>query len=279
MFLLASSVTHVIGCSVSRSYDPVVAARVRSRTTAEFALGVYYKPGDHAMTGLERELVPLIIDEATSKKPARDTLICTPAEQGICDSSGAAVYSATSTVSIVGQAYDQVLYVWFYHSIDAQVLGRGVRVVIGRDGFPMLWEALSPVDATRVFFVSRGLEEHAARQFGAVLPGRTFAIERSIQESPGVVVARILSDGPVPMGPWVYVGRSPAREIVTVLCRCMPSQVDEFVRTIKYDLQPFEAIPDGVYAEWLRGLTSGVVLTDLLRWPVDDAATSASANK
>ncbi len=258
------------GCSGSRSYDPAIALRVRSRTTTEFARGTYYKPGDHGLVGLEQLLVPLIVDETVSKKPEASSLICTPAREGGCDSGVSTVYCAASKVAIDGQSYDQVLYVWFYQSGVEDVSGRGVRVVMGHDGFPMFWEALDSGESGHVLYVSRGIEDRAIAEFGSPLFSRKFAIERSVREAPEVVVARVLDDGPVAMGPWVYVGGEPSREIVTFLCRCMPSQVDGFVRTIKYELQPLEAIPLGFRSDWFRELLSVDDLTGVLRWPVGD---------
>lgn len=266
-FLAVMCTPHLVGCGAGRAFDAVHAAKVCARTATAFDLGLYYKPGEHGMTGLERAVVPLIVDQADSRKPGPETLICTPNAAGECLSRSATVYSATSGVTIGGHAFDQVLYVWFYHSPDGGVVVRGVRVVVGPDGFPMLWEALSPDGPARVFFVSRALEELAARQHGSQTSPRRFAVERDVARAPGVVVARVLDDGPVAIGPWVYLGRPPAREIVTVLCRCMPSQVSEFVRTMKYDLQPIEAIPHGVFSSWIEGLTAREDLTELLRWP------------
>ena len=61
----------------------------------------------------------------------------------------------------------------------------------------MVWEALSTDDDRRVLFVSRSLEEAAAREFGKPLPGRTFSIERAVEEAREVVVVRLLEDGSV----------------------------------------------------------------------------------
>lgn len=262
----AMCMSQLFGCNVHPTFDPTIAAQFRAKTTAEFARGIYYKPKDHGMTGLEEALVPLIIEETQSNNPEKKAFICTPNETGGCDSGAATIYSAPAKVTIANQQYDQTLFLWFYHAIDEGLQVRGVRIVLGPDGFPMLWEALSPGSATRVFFVSRELEELATKQFGSPVSGRTFAIERATREAPRVVVARVLDDGPVVMGPWVYVGRGPARKIVTLLCRCMPSQVSELVATIGYDLQPVEAIPVGVHTAWIESLTAEEDLTGLLRW-------------
>jgi len=268
-------------CVHQSQFDPLVSKRIRAKTTTEFARGIYYKPGDHALTGLERELVPVIIDESESRKPDSDRFICTPtgAQSDQCDPQIATIYSAVSRITVGGRSYDQVLFVWFYRAIERQLEIRGIRIVLGPDGFPMLWEALSPRERTRVFFVSQSLEQLARKQLGLPLAGRTFSIERSTRNAPQVVVARVLQDGPIPMGPWVYLARPPSREIITLLCRCMPSQVSQIVRTIKYDLQPIEAVPRSAQSPWLNSLTTPQDMTEIFRWPNIAALAGAVSNE
>lgn len=102
----------------------------------------------------------------------------------------------------------------------------GVRITVGSDGFGVVWEVLDARAPEVVLYVSRSAESLAERQFGVALPGRRFAIERSVTEAPEVVVVRALEDGPAPMGPYVYV--DDADRIISVLCRCSPAQVEAF---------------------------------------------------
>ena len=67
-------------------------------------------------------------------------------------------------------------------------------------------------------------------------------IERSTQGAPRVVVARVIDDGPVAMGPIVYLSAG-ARAVSTLICRCMPAQVKTLRTTAAYDLLPLPAIP------------------------------------
>ncbi len=97
-----------------------------------------------------------------------------------------------------------------------------------------------------VFFVSSSLELTAKESFKHVLPGRRFAIERPTDQAPAAIVAGTFEDGPIPMGPYVYLS-APDRRITTVICRCSPSQVGEFVQSVYYELIPLET---------LRGLSS-----------------------
>jgi hypothetical protein len=175
-----------------------------------------------------------------------------------------------------------VVYVWRYPAPTGgerciSCEGRGVRITLGQDGLPLVWEALSTDTRTRVLFIAESLEQAARREFGEPLPGRRFSIERAADEAPDVVVARIIDDGPVPMGPYVYLNAPPSRAVTTVLCRCSPSQVEAFIETRYYDLLPLETIDPTsrglmrwvgtlVYDESRRA-APGKSLDRILRWP------------
>ena len=129
-----------------------------------------------------------------------------------------------------------------------------------------------------LLFVSRSLESAARSTFGPPSPRRRFSIERLITDAPLSVVARVLDDGPIPMGPYVYVDSE--GRVTTVLCRCMPSQVRAFSGNGYYDLQPLEALgPIGSVA--MRGMDGfskknhtsrqevhEKPITERLRWPL-----------
>lgn len=155
-----------------------------------------------------------------------------------------AVYLREGTATLPTGAHQQLSYLWCEgksktpDSFKARWLG--VRMTLDSRGNPVIWEAFAEGDQTVKIFVARSLEERAAKHFGAALPGRQFAIERAAQEQPAVVVARILEDGPEPMGPFVYV--SSDDEITTVLCRCMPSQFSNVRKTYEYRLEALAAV-------------------------------------
>jgi len=79
------------------------------------------------------------------------------------------------------------------------------------------------------------LEVGAAIQFQKPLPGRRFCVERSLKETPHVIVARWIDDGPLPMGPILYVGAG-THNILTIACRCMPTQARRLVSQEFYNL-------------------------------------------
>ena len=103
----------------------------------------------------------------------------------------------------------------------------------------MIWEVLADNSKAKLFFVSLSLEAAAAAEFGKPLPGRRYAIERSVEAAPDVIVARVIDDGPIPMGPIVYLSAG-TREVSTLICRCMPAQAGKLVATRTYDLLPFQ---------------------------------------
>jgi hypothetical protein len=157
-----------------------------------------------------------------------------------------------SRVSVGGRCHDLVTYSWWYASGE---VGEGVsaleagaiRVLLGDDGFPLLYEVASagrsPDDdpRRRVFYVSASLEQAARDTFCDPLPGRQFSIEQSADRMAHVTVAGVVEDGPVPMGPYVYLA-SGTHEVKAVLCRCSPSRVDAVVATRYYVLDEADSL-------------------------------------
>jgi hypothetical protein len=134
---------------------------------------------------------------------------------------------------------------------------RGVVITVDLEGWPVLTEVLATT-SSRVFFVTERLERAAEQEFGAALRHRKFAIERSSRSVPGIVVARVIQDGPMPMGPMLYVTRN-QQTVTTVLCRCMPAQLKSIEGPRNYEL---------VMIEWPRDLgLEGMALNDCLRLP------------
>jgi hypothetical protein len=99
---------------------------------------------------------------------------------------------------------------------------------------------LADSSGAELIYVSRNLEAAAVAEFGRPLPGRRYTIEHSPEEAPNVIVARIIDDGPVVMGPIVYLTAG-TRAVATLICRCMPAQAKRLLGTSVYDLLPFQA--------------------------------------
>jgi hypothetical protein len=118
-------------------------------------------------------------------------------------------------------------------------------MILDHRGFAIVWEVLSSEAGLRVLYVSKPIEDAARRQYGDPLPDRRFVVEPHVAEHPDVVVARIVGDGPQPMGPFVYLDY-PARRVSTLICRCEPSQVDLFPQSRMYRLVALEQVDSAV---------------------------------
>ena len=77
---------------------------------------------------------------------------------------------------------------------------QGIRITLNSAGQPAIWEVLADGSGAELIFVSQSLEAAALAEFGKPLPGRRYAIERSVEEAPSVVVARVIDDGPMAHG-------------------------------------------------------------------------------
>jgi len=139
------------------------------------------------------------------------------------------------------------------------------------DGFPCVWAILAAgfvrdhSAPLKLLFVSDSLEQAAAKAFGPPLPGRRYSIERDVGDAPTTVVPRIVEDGPIPMGPYVYLAAD-THALTTLLCRCEPSQARSFIETDYYDLQDLADLGTWgrPWRDWGNVLFQ---IQDHLRWP------------
>ena len=74
---------------------------------------------------------------------------------------------------------------------------------------------------------------------GLPCPGRRYSIQASALNAPAIVVGGLVEDGPIPMGPIVYV-ESTTNAISTIHCRCTAAQVRIVSETRVYALRPME---------------------------------------
>jgi hypothetical protein len=149
----------------------------------------------------------------------------------------AQVFHHVSSVLIQGKPHAQFTYWWRAAAFpsDPRPSLTGVRLTLDANGLPAIWEELSGRGDVRVVYVAENLEAKATQEFGGPLAGRQFAVDRSLAETPRVVVARLLADAPMAMGPVVLL-RTDGREIVNLSCRCMPTQARELVGHGEYQL-------------------------------------------
>jgi hypothetical protein len=214
------------------------------RTRIEFADALFYKPADD-LPAEQRRMAPLIVQQI-ARGSADD------AHPRIAGIEGSALTTAAATppsifvwkpdVNLPSGSRRQVNHLWCFarrNPLDKQLrpVWQGVRMTPDARGFPVIWEVLDDREPLAVIFIAKSLEAASAAAYGPPLPGRRFSIERGVDECPDVVVARLLDDGPEPMGPLVYL-RASDLAVTTLLCRCMPAQYSNAVEQNTYRLAP-----------------------------------------
>jgi len=233
VLLLAGLVlTAMTGCTTRPlAIHPEQATAFRTRAEAHFQRGFYLKPTEASNVATQVwQLAPLFIIEASETHSLQDLPAPVARPQ---------VFFQPGHTMLNGRRHEQMTYWWTYpnDSRDRRdaLSAQGVRITLNTAGQPVIWEVLADTSGAQVGFVAQSLEAQAVREFGTPLDGRRFAIERSPADAPMVVVARVIEDGPVTMGPIVYL-RAGTREVTTVICRCMEAQVRELVGQQEYDL-------------------------------------------
>jgi hypothetical protein len=241
-------------------------AEIYQRVTNEFAQADFYKPAEPKTNDLASSLAPLILQEVKGgKEPLSraDRFGALSLSNGVLvlDRSHPAIYWQADNVQLHGRAHTRLSYLWCYALAPAsQYAGptglplQGFRVTLNSTGQPVIWEVLADSSGAEVIYVSQSLEAAAAAEFGKSLPGRRFAIERSPEEAPNAVVARIINDGPMVMGPIVYLSAG-TRDITTLICRCMPAQAKKLLDTSVYDLLLAETLDARSFLMQARALT------------------------
>jgi len=226
LFLALSS-----ACAEPRSVD---LQAVYDRTDRDFESAILFRPDDSAEGSPQWLLAPLLL-----------------VQNGEAGESPPVVY------------YEKTVQGWIYRwqGPDGSP-AQGARVTLGEDGFPLAYEALRDSSGARLLFVDMSLEQRAAESHGAPLPGRRFSIERSRDSAPAVAVGGLFEPGPTPLGPFVYLWEE-SHDVNIVLCRCMPSRVNDIVESVAYELLPFDV--NTVPFE----LPAPPPLADALRLPVE----------
>jgi hypothetical protein len=276
--------------------DP--AAQVYSRATNQFAAAIFLKPAQATNTDLACQLAPLIIQEvpatqvsaASLREPfsipafARDVPVSsfvirqsllsgTPGASNNVPAAEVArpmVCYAADSLRLAGRAHARFSYQWLYSpggpsGRGAPLPRQGIRTTLDARGQPAVWEVLADTTGLRLIFVSQRLEAAATAEFGKPLPGRRYAIERGLDQAPAVVVPRVIDDGPLPMGPIVYLGKG-TRNASTLICRCMAAQVKQLIATRTFDLTPFDGAAVSAFLSTPRTVSNAPVAV----WPPDD---------
>lgn len=219
------------GCTMRpQAVNAEQTAAMRARAEAQFQRGFYLKPAEAGNVFTQAwQLAPLFIIEADDT--AATDLPSPPARPQ--------VFFQPGHTMLNGRRHEQMTYWWTYpktsHARRDTLSAQGVRITLNSAGQPVIWESLADTSGAQVIFVAQSLEMRALQEFGAPLAGRRFAVERLLTDAPEVVVARVIEDGPVTMGPIIYL-RAGTRDVTTVICRCMEAQVRELAGQQEYEL-------------------------------------------
>lgn len=216
------------------------------RTQRRFALADFIKPSGENVPEQIIAMSPLIVREVA--EPYADQHFGTPIES---DGRAAApsanppsvIYYFEDAATIGGVGRNRLTFVWGFdkkRGVDYRLMHRqGFRMTLDDKGYALFWEVLDS-RSPRIVYVAQSVEDAAASEFGPPESPRHFSIERPLAEAPETIVPRILSDGPQPMGPFIYIDAN-KHEVTTLLCRCMPSQVEDFRNNQYFDLRPLPA--------------------------------------
>jgi len=226
------------GCLLpSKTLSPGQREAIQARIAARFANTVLFKPAEAGATDpVAMLLAPLIIQEVADTNAS-----ALWQDQFDWADSGPSIRSNLGATIGDGRLHAQVSYSWTYPSGEPPVNSarqqQGVRLTLNAVGEPVIWEVFADSSGADIIYVAQSLELAARAEFGPPLPGRKFSIERSLADSPQTVVANVIDDGPVPMGPVVYL-RQGSRDVSALICRCMASQGGMLLGQTNYALQP-----------------------------------------
>jgi hypothetical protein len=233
---LVSIVLGVTSCS--KQTTPLATHQreaIQSRAATVFTNVVLFKPVEGgAESPLAIQLAPLILQEVTQTNAAN----LGREEFGSPDSPPQVVYEVGST-AVNQRSHQQFSYTWNYPAQGvAGATGQkiqGVRLTLNAAGAPVIWEVRADSSGAGIIYVAQSLELAARAEFGPPLPGRKFSIERDLAKAANIVVANVIEDGPMVMGPIVYLQRE-NRDVTAVICRCMSAQFHTLVGQAEYEL-------------------------------------------
>ena len=226
----------LIACSrQTHGLSPSQRETIRARVTNAFVCTVLFQPADAGSnSNLTLGLTPLIIQEVV------DTNARALWQDQFGPTNATPVVGCTSaSVLINGRPHNQFTYSWNYPPTSQPTVAKsqGVRLTLNAVGEPVIWEVLADSTGANILYVAQSVELAARAELGSPLPGRKFSVERSLADAPNTIVANVIDDGPVPMGPVVYL-RQGSHDVSTLICRCMASQGGGLLGQTNYELQP-----------------------------------------
>jgi hypothetical protein len=250
--LCAASILILCGCAshprIGQTPPATNTVELRSQSKVVFDRARLYKPAESNVDSPAFKLAPLFMqavhDSAGTNDDTPDgfTRLKLKRTQNPDASTGPTVYYCTNTVSLNGNLHAQVWFFWFY---CGETTGNAPRhwlcVTLDHNGKPAIWQIPPRARELSRCFVSEGLEAAAGKNSGGPLPGRSLSVETDIHENPHAVVAGVMNDAPVAMGPIIHL-REGTHEISAVVCRCAPPQVRKLAGAATYELVPIEEV-------------------------------------
>lgn len=268
--LFACVVAHgAVGCRASAAPPPGKAwqppgdhAQAEIQPTQQFRSlaekrldsALHIKPAESGAPEIVRSMAPLFAVGVPPDLSEELHWLLTPRDvtaRGDASDARRVVYYEHDVIEVGDQALEQVSFVWAYPRVSCVLpykLIRGVRVTLGADRFPLVWEVFDEQEHLRAF-VSASVEAAARARFGEPADSDRFAVQPASAWPDDFLVVGLIEDGPMPMGPYVYVDPS-AWIISSVRCRCEPSLVESFREpSLYYELEPLAAYSQ-LWIEW-----------------------------
>lgn len=240
LILLGIALALTVGCQRERPAVALTSGQrdaIQNRVTNHFPHVVLFKAAEGGFeSDFAVQLAPILLQALAESDPdGREPNAL----------SVTTVFFATNQVRIHGKDYPQFSYFWHHNTRQSgETLMQGVRITLDSRGAPALWEILRDSTGANVLYAGRSIEVLAQAEFGLPLPGRRFALERDDASAAFTVVANVIEDGPVPMGPIVYLDPE-ARDAMALVCRCMPAQFSQLQWQKDYRLeQKTDGLPE-----------------------------------
>ena len=212
--------------------------------SGEFTSAILFKPRDEPDLKWLTDLAPLVVEQVPDKTPSTTkkgffgALVLDDRNALVLDPAQPTLIVDMREVEHGGLTYRQLSFGWVYTWSKTSANTRSICMTLAPDGFPCVWEVGGPQNTgTRRFYLSRSFEAKCVEQFGPPLPDRQNAAEQAKTDTPHTVIAGLVEDGPIPMGPYVYL-QNDTHTIKAITCRCSPALVETIIDSRDYELKP-----------------------------------------
>jgi hypothetical protein len=230
-------VSVVVGVSSCTQQHAALAAdqreAIQNRVASVFPNVALFKPAaDDLESPLAVQLAPLLIQEVSPTNG-----VALERDQTNPPAFPAQIFCDSGTVLVNHRSHQQFSYTWNHSAgnASAEQKTQGVRLTLNAAGAPVIWEVRSDSSGADILYVAQSLELAARAELGPPLPGRKFSSERALAEAPNTVVANVIEDGPVVMGPIVYLAGERG-DVAALICRCMAAQFQNLLGQKEYEL-------------------------------------------